>query len=217
MILAIIQARMSSERLPGKVLKCIRGIPILLMMIDRVKRSALIDDLIVATSTDKSDDVIELFCIRWNVAYFRGCLNDVLDRYYQCCLNASYCIPDHVVRLTADCPLIEPIIIDKTIAYHLSGKFDYTYNFGFPDGLDVEVMTFPTLESGWQIAKTDFEREHVTPYFKNHPELFEIGRYENPIDYSNIKISVDTEEDFERISKIIDICIQEDGEICVMQ
>ncbi len=215
MILGIIQARISSSRLPGKVLKPIRGVPILLMMIDRVKKSEMIDELVVATSTDKTDDAIFLFCKRWGIGCFRGNLNDVLDRYYQCTIKGMYYIPEHIVRLTADCPLIDPKIIDGTVNIHLNGHFDFTYNLGFPDGLDVEIMTFATLEKGWEEAKVDDEREHVTLYFRRHPELFRIGRYENPIDLSKIKISIDTEEDFERVSRIIDFCIMPHGGICL--
>ena len=217
MIVGIIQARMSSSRLPGKTLRPIRGVPILLMMIDRAKKSEMIDELMIATSTDKTDDVITLFCKRWSIGCFRGNLNDVLDRYYQCAMKGVYYIPDHIVRLTSDCPLIDPRIIDETINYHLNGDYDFTYNSGFPDGLDVEVMTFDTLRKGWGEAKAEDEREHVTLYFKRHSELFRIGRYENPIDLSKIKVSIDTEEDFERISRIIDICVSPDGGVCLMQ
>jgi len=213
MNLGIIQARMSSQRLPGKVLKTIRGIPILLMMIDRVKQSKMIDDLMVATSTDKSDDVIILFCKRWNIGCFRGSLNNVLDRYYQCAMKGAYYIPENIVRLTADCPLIEPKIIDETIKYHLEGNFDFTYNCGYPDGLDVEVMTFGTLEWAWQEAKSEYDREHVTPFMRKHCN--KIGIYRNSIDLSTVKMSVDTEEDFERVSKIIEFCISPEGDICL--
>ncbi len=217
MMLGIIQARMSSSRLPGKVLKSIRGVPILLMMIDRAKKSEMIDELVVATSTDKTDDAISLFCKRWNIGCFRGSLNDVLDRYYQCAIKGMYYIPEHIVRLTADCPLIDPKIIDGTINTHLNGHYDFTWNPNFPDGLDVEVMTFESLKMAWVWAKADDEREHVTLYFKRNPKLFVIGRYENPIDLSKIKVSIDTEEDFERVSRIIDICVSPDGGICLTQ
>ncbi len=213
MITGIVQARMSSSRLPGKVLKPIRGVPILLMMIDRAKKSEMIDELVVATSTDKTDDAISLFCKRWGIGCFRGSLYDVLDRYYQCVTKGTYYIPEHIVRLTADCPMIDPKIIDGTVNCHLSGKFDYTWNPTFPDGLDVEVMTFGALEKAWQEAKEDNEREHVTLYFRRHPELFNIGRYDNAIDLSKVKVSIDTEEDFERVSRIIDFCIIPHGGI----
>lgn len=205
MILGIIQARMSSARLPGKVLMHINGIPMLLIMIDRAKISKRIDKLIIATSFEKTDDPIESLCNNEGIFCFRGDLNDVLKRFYW----ASELIkPDHIVRLTGDCPLIEPEIIDATIKTHIDGGFDYTRNYGFPDGWDTEVITKKALDVAYRDAGSPYEREHVTPYFYNHPELFKLGRYSNNgDDLSYLKLSVDTEEDFYKVQRLINICL----------
>lgn len=200
MILGIIQARMSSHRLPGKVLKELCGVPMLLMMVDRVLESKTMTHFVIATSKDKTDNAIELFCRRHKFPYYRGSLDDVLDRYYQ--ISQVY-EPDHIVRLTGDCPLIDPVIIDKTVEHHLNGNYDYTRNIWFPDGLDVEVMTAHALGKAWKEAQTSYEREHVCPYFTKNQMLFKIGYYKNKSDLSRVKISVDTLEDFERVERLI--------------
>ncbi len=203
-VIAILQARMSSVRLPGKVLMPLFGMPMLLVMLDRVMASKRLDKVIVATSTDKTDDVIFDFCIKNGIGCFRGSLTDVLDRYYQA---AMVFIPHHVVRLTADCPLINTEIMDKTIEKHLDGGFDFTANFGFPDGYDVEIMTLETLSRAWREASTPEEREHVTPYIRNNPDKFRIGRFENSQNMSHVKISVDTQEDYQRLKALVEILL----------
>jgi len=199
--LAIIQARMSSNRFPGKVLKPIWGIPMLLFMVNRVQESQQIDHIIVATSTDKTDNVIWELCIHHKIWCYRGPLNDVLDRYHGV---AQIFNPAHVVRLTADCPLIDPDLIDRTIKHHLQGGYDYTWNPGYPDGLDVEVMTFDALHICWKDAITPSDREHVCPYIRSHPDIFKIGRYESDVDRSNVKISVDTPEDYQKVKSLVE-------------
>ena len=201
MILSILQARMSSSRLPGKVMMPIWGIPILLFMVDRVRESRLIDKLVVATSTDKTDNVIRQLCARHKILCFSGSLLDVLDRFYWL---AQIFAPAHIVRLTADCPLIDPDLIDATINHHLRGGYDYTRNYGYPDGLDVEVMTFETLCTAWLNSVLPFDREHVGPYILNRPDIFKLGRLENDKDLSHIKISVDTEEDYIKVKRIVE-------------
>jgi len=200
-VLGVIQARMSSVRLPGKVLKEICGVPMLLIMMDRVLESKKLTHVIIATSRHKTDDSIEEFCKYHKFPFYRGALYDVLDRFYQV---AQIYEPDHIVRMTADCPLIEPLIIDKTIDYHIRGNYDFTQIIDFPDGLDVEVMTEHSLIKAWKEGCSSYEREHVTPYFKFNPMLFRIGSYRNSKDLSRLKLSVDTPEDFERVSKIIE-------------
>lgn len=211
MILAVLQARMSSSRFPGKVLQPIWGIPMLLFEVNRIQESQQIDHVIVATSTDKTDNVIWELCIRHKIWCFRGDLNDVLDRYHQVTQIFN---PAHVIRLTADCPLIDPDVIDKTILHHLQGGYDYTWNPGFPDGLDVEVMTFNTLHKCWKDATSLEDREHVCTYIKGHPDIFKIGRYENGVDLSNIKISVDTPEDYQRVRALVEDSIKAVGNLC---
>lgn len=202
MIACILQARMSSTRLPGKVLLDFFGVPMLLFMLDRVRLSKRIDRIIVATSKDKSDNVIFDLCVQNGIGVFRGSLEDVLDRYYQA---AMVLVPKHVVRLTSDCPLISTEIMDRTIERHLDGGYDFTWNPGFPDGYDTEIMTLQTLAKTWREAMTQEDREHVTKYIRENPDKFRIGRYENIEDLSHIKMSVDTLDDYLRDKKIVEI------------
>jgi len=202
MILCVLQARMSSSRLPGKVLKPILGRPMLSLQVERIKKSKRIDKLIVATSIDKSDDAIEEFCGDEGLSCFRGSLDDVLDRYYQASIIES---PDHVVRLTGDCPVLDPEILDEMIEYYLDSQFDYVCNTQkptFPDGLDAWIFSFDVLERSWKNAKLPSEREHVTAYIKNHPSDFKIGSFESDVDYSSHRWTVDEIEDYELVSKI---------------
>lgn len=164
MILAIVQARMSSTRLPGKVLKEVLGKHLILHMLERVKRARKVDKLILATSTDPADDILEKKVKSAGFAVFRGNLNDVLDRFYKCALQEK---ADVIVRLTGDCPLHDPDVIDEVIENFFQGNADYvsnTLNPTFPDGLDTEVFSFTALKKAWQEAKLPSEREHVTPY-----------------------------------------------------
>ena len=153
MIVAIVQARMQSSRLPGKVMMKILGKPMLSLQLERIGRCKNIDKLVVATSNQQADDPIARLCEILSVACFRGSLHDVLDRYYRA---AEQYAAKHVVRLTGDCPLSEPAIIDNTIDTHLAEHRDYTSNFHptcFPDGLDIEVFRFKVLKAAWQCAK----------------------------------------------------------------
>lgn len=202
MILAILQARVSSSRLPGKVLKPILGIPMLARQIERVQRAILIDRLLVATSDNITDDPIEQLCRQSGVECFRGQLNDVLDRFYQA---ATPIAPKHIVRLTGDCPLCDPGLIDQIIKYHLVGNFDYTSNTvepTYPDGLDVEIFRFTCLEQAWKEAKLPSQREHVTPFIKLQSERFRIGSYKNTTTLFHLRWTVDEPLDFELVSKI---------------
>jgi len=202
MVLAILQARVSSTRLPGKVLKPIQGKPMLARQIERILRCRKIDKLVVATSQDPSDDAVEQLCAELGVACFRGSLNDVLDRFYQAARSIA---PDYVVRLTGDCPLAEPELIDGVIEFALVGDYDYASNcleFSFPDGLDVEVFRFTCLEQAHREARLPSAREHVTPFIWRRPERFRIGAYKSDIDLSYLRWTVDEREDFELVSRI---------------
>ncbi len=203
MILAILQARTSSSRLPGKVLKPILGKAMLAHQIERVLRSRLMDKLVVATSLDQSDDPVEQLCREQGTDCFRGSLDNVLDRYYQCAVNYN---PETIVRLTGDCPLADPVVIDGTIQYFLDNSLDYVTNGGakptFPDGLDVEVFTFEALKSAWKYATLPSEKEHVTPYISRQPELFKIGIYKNKTDLSGLRWTVDEPSDFEFVTRV---------------
>lgn len=202
MVLALVQARVSSSRLPQKVLKLILGAPMLLRQIERIQRSSLIDRLIVVTSTDESDDQIASLCKENNIEVFRGSLQDVLDRFYQAAIRIK---PEHIIRLTGDCPLTDPILIDQVISFHLSNNNDYTSNVlqpGFPDGLDVEVFRLSCLEQAWEQADLQSQREHVTPFIYQHPDLFKIGSFTNSIDLSELRWTVDEVLDFKLVSAI---------------
>ena len=202
MIVGILQARMQSSRLPGKVMLKILGKPMLALQLERIARCRNIDKLVVATSHQQADDPIAILCETLAVACFRGSLNDVLDRYYRA---AEQYAAKHVVRLTGDCPLCEPIVIDNTIDIHLAESRDYTSNFHptcFPDGLDVEVFRFEVLKTAWQRAKLPSHREHVTAYIYQNAGLFNLGSYTQSPDRSNLRWTVDEAEDFEFVTHI---------------
>lgn len=204
----ITQARIGSSRLPGKVLMEVNRIPLLKIHLDRLKKSNKVDKIIVATTNCTEDNIIEKLVQEWGFDVFRGSENDVLDRFYQAVKNIK---PLWVVRVTSDCPLIDPVLVDKIISLTQSVNKDYGSNVidvTFPDGQDVEVFKFSALETAWKSAKKDSEREHVTPYIKNNSNLkgeniFSTISYKNSIDYSKIRITVDEPNDFELINKVI--------------
>ena len=201
MILAILQARVSSCRFPGKVLKPLLGEPMLARQIERVKRSRSIDRLVVATSNDASDDLIEELCDKLEVDCFRGSLDDVLDRFYQAAKAHG---ATDVVRLTGDCPLIDPEVIDEVIQLYRTGEYDYASNTlepTFPDGLDIEVFRFECLEQAWREAKLSSEREHVTLAIHRHPERYKLGMLKKERNLSALRWTVDEPDDYELITK----------------
>ena len=200
-IVTVIQARTSSSRLPKKVLMSICGKPLLLRMVERVQAAKLTDHIIVATSTHTNDDIIEEICKDADLDCFRGDLNDLLDRHYQAAkgLNA-----DAVAKIPSDCPLIDPRIIDKVFKYYLDhyDKYDFVSNLHpttYPDGNDVELMSFKTLKTAWKEAKKELEREHTTPFIWEDPDRFRIGNveWETGLDYSTKhRWTIDYEEDY---------------------
>lgn len=166
MILAIVQARMGSSRLPGKSIADVAGRPLLWHVVQRVRQAELVDAVIVATTDKASDDPIAEFCQREKIGCFRGSEEDVLDRFYKAARANQ---ADSVVRITADCPLTDAAVIDKVIARFQKGDCDYAANilrYTYPDGLDTEVFSFAVLERAWQEARKPAEREHVTPYLR---------------------------------------------------
>jgi len=210
--LAILQARMSSSRLPGKVLEKILGEPMLARQVERLLRAETLGDLIVATSENKEDDAIGALCREIGVRCFRGSLDDVLDRFYQCALKDN---PDHVVRLTGDCPLADPDIIDQVVRFHLDGDYDYTSNVlppTWPDGMDVEVMRFECLADAHGEAALPAEREHVTPFIYNHPERYRIGNFTRENDLSEHRMTVDEPEDLEKVRRIYGLLYSQNPE-----
>ena len=202
MILGILQARYSSTRLPGKVMMPILGKPMLELQLERLLRCNKIDKLVVATSDQDADQHIVDLCIKLNVAVYQGSLDDVLDRFYQAAISH---FPSHVVRLTGDCPLADPEIIDEIIDFHVKGNFDYSSNAiqpTFPDGLDVEVMRFSCLEEAWCESFLPSEREHVTPFVNRNPERYKVSHFLREEDLSALRWTVDEPEDFEFVTCI---------------
>lgn len=201
-ILAILQARASSTRLPKKVLRPILGVPMLSHQINRTLKSKLIDKLVVATSNEESDNELTSLVTDLGIDVYRGSLNDVLDRFYNAAKLYSPC---HIVRLTGDCPLIDSEVIDKVIQKHLDTKSDYTSNVAppsFPDGLDVEVMTFDALELAWHSASLKSDREHVTSFMRKPESKLVNLNVKNDIDLSHLRWTVDEPSDFEFVTKV---------------
>jgi len=196
-ITAIVQARMGSTRLPGKVLMDLGGETVLARVVRRLRRATQIDEILVATTDSNADDAIILECQRLGVLSFRGSENDVLDRYYQA---ATACAAGAVVRVTSDCPVIDPQLVDETVRVFQHDRSDYASNVfprTYPRGLDTEVFTVAALEQAWRDAHQSYEREHVTPYFYRHPELFQLVSQRGQIDYSHYRWTLDTAEDLE--------------------
>ena len=205
-IVCIIQARMGSSRLPGKVLKQICGRPMLGWVAERASRSKLISRIVVATTTDPGDDPVEKFCESSSITCFRGSEFDVLDRYYQ---SAKANQAEIVVRLTADCPLIDAALIDKTIKKLFETAADFAANRlpppfmrTYPIGLDTEVATFKALETAWKLAKKPFEREHVMPFLYDPQNNFKVEILDAEQNYGNFRWTVDTPEDLEFIQQV---------------
>jgi spore coat polysaccharide biosynthesis protein SpsF len=207
---AIIQARMGSTRLPGKVLKPILNKPLLWHLINRLQRCSTIDQIVVATTTDESDSKIIEFCKENAINYFSGSENDVLDRYYQAAKSFN---ADSIVRITADCPVIDPQIVDEVIHEYIVKKHDVCGLSGeFPDGLDVTVFSFKTLEDTWRNAKLPSEREHVCPYMSKHPEKFKLGEYVKFDNLGHHRWTVDEVQDLQFIREVFSR-LYEPGEI----
>lgn len=197
---AIIQARMGSTRLSGKVLMDINGRPMLEHVIRRVKESKLIDNIIIATTEKAEDKPIWELASDLGVWIFPGNEYDVLDRYY---MAATWYKVDTIVRITSDCPLIDPKVVGEVIEYYLANKHDYVANIGiYPDGLDTEIFSYSILKKVWSETDTPYDREHVTSYIRDHPELFKIGRLQYTRNLAHLKWSVDTAKDLEFVRYI---------------
>lgn len=201
-IIAIVQARMGSTRLPGKVMKDIGGTSMLARVVSRLARSELIDLILVATTTKRSDDPIVVECDRLKVPVFRGDEEDVLDRYYNAALAHG---ADAVVRITSDCPLIEPEVVDKVIRAFLEGNPDYASNSlerTYPRGLDAEVVSMEALTRTWEEATASYQRVHVTPYIYQNPDCFNLIPVKSDVDYSHYRWTVDTQEDLDFVREV---------------
>jgi len=206
-IVTAIQARTSSKRLPNKVLLPLCGEPLLIRMVERINRASLHGTTVVATSAMQEDDIIEQLCNKYGFHCYRGSLNDLLDRHYQVACEYQ---ADALVKIPSDCPLIDPLVIDQVIGYFLQNypAFDFVSNLhpaSYPDGNDVEIMSFGALKTAWSAAKRDFEREHTTPFIWENPSMFNIGNVTWPTgcDFStSYRFTIDYKEDYHFILEV---------------
>lgn len=201
-VVAIIQARMSSTRLPNKVLMKINDHSMLEEVIRRTRRIRDINEVIVATTKNPKDQQIVSFCKKLKTKVFRGSEDDILDRFYHC---AKVEKANVVIRITSDCPLLDSKIVEEGLELFLTTDADYVSNAlerTYPRGLDFEIFTFAALERAWRKAKSRTDREHVTSYFYSHPEIFKIQQLLNKTDYSKYRLTVDTQIDLELIRTI---------------
>ncbi|HEY3272827.1 MAG TPA: glycosyltransferase family protein [Methanocella sp.] len=203
-VVIIVQARMSSTRLPGKVLMDIEGKPMLQHIIERLKTCRNADRIVVATSDSAQDRAIVELAERCGAGSYAGSLEDVLDRYYQAAKKYG---ADVVVRITADCPVIDPELVDRVIKEYLDHKDSYDYvSLGtpnrYPDGLDTELVSFKALEKAWKEAKLASEREHVMPYIWKNPTIFRIGGVPAENDLSFLRWTVDEDRDLRFIREV---------------
>lgn len=202
-IIAIVQCRISSTRLPRKILLDLNGEPIIKHVADRLKKSKKIEKIIIATTFEEEDDEICKWCDKESLEYFRGETENVLSRYYHCANNFK---ATNIVRVTSDCPLIDPKIIDKTIELFIKEKLDYASNNlkkTFPHGMDVEVFTFKALEVAYINATKTIEKEHVTQFIRQRPEQFKLNNFSSNKDLSDIRVTIDEKEDLILIKKIV--------------
>lgn len=204
MITCIIQARMGSTRLPGKIMEKINeDNKVIDFVVNQLKFCKTIDKIIVAIPDLSKDDITQKHLISRKIQVFRGSSNNVLDRYYQCAKQESSSI---IVRITADNPLIDPEIVDKVVIKFVENKYDYVANTHprtFPYGTETEVFSFDALKTAWKETQEDFDREHVTPYFYKNPDRFRIGNVVQEEDQSNYSWTVDYKENLEFVRNIV--------------
>ena len=211
----IVQARMSSTRLPGKVLLPLAGREVLAHVLDRLAFCNTLDEVVVATSSDASDDVLAQWCRARGVPVFRGSLLDVLDRYYQCAVENK---ATAVVRITADCPALDPTLVDDVVrGFHAGGYDLYCLGGEFPDGLDCQVFSFSALERAWREAVLGSEREHVGPYFGNHPEFFHLGSLDRFKGLAHHRWTLDEPRDLVFLQSIFGRLQRADGQLFLTQ
>jgi len=217
-VVVITQARTGSTRFPNKILKEIGGKSLLQIHIERVKKAELIDNIYVATTVNKADDIIEEIAKTLQVRFYRGSEDDVLDRFYQTVKNDK---PKFIVRLTSDCPLIDPRLIDEVVSECITLDVDYYSNVlieNYPDGQDIEVFKFDALEKAWRKAVLKSEREHVTPFIKKNSSflggnLFSSKNHNLNANYNHVRLTVDENEDLEVIKLLIkDLGFNQDWE-----
>lgn len=204
-IVALVQARMGSTRLPNKVLLDLVGEPMLVHVVRRIRRVGMVNEVVVATTMEPSDDAIAACCESRGWPCFRGSRDDVLDRYYQAARHSQ---AGAIVRITADCPMIDPGLIDRVVREFLDCQPAVHYACNsmpiktYPRGLDTEVVRFDALERAWREDQNPGWREHATPYIYRHPELFHLHPVVNPVDYSAMRWTVDTPDDWAFVRRI---------------
>lgn len=208
--MAIIQARLGSSRLPRKVLKNLDGAPVLTHVVERANRIENVDQVVIATTTSDSDDPLVEFALDNSTELFRGDEHDVLNRYGDCAREYA---ADVVVRITADCPLIDPQLSSRVVGRYLVGDVDYVSNFKpptFPDGADTEVFSFAAIDEAQRLARRPSEREHVTPYIWQHPENFRLANVTQQQDHSGLCWTLDTPKDLkmmEALAEVVDVSL----------
>ena len=213
-IVAIVQARMGSTRLPGKIMKSIQGMPMLWHIVNRLKSVDKIDEIIIATSDLLSDDPVQTMAENYDIAYFRGSEMDVLKRFFDA---AEMIDAQHVIRITGDCPLVDPPTIKKLIDLYFDGGYDF-YGVAcgagvakenninrYPDGLDAEIFSFNVLKEAHLEAVNDLHRENVTPFIWQNSKMYKLGFLYSETDYSDLRLTVDKKDDFEFVNWIYDM------------
>ena len=194
---------MSSRRLPGKIMKIVDGKPVLYHVINQLSHSKLLKKIVIATSTNADDDIVESYTKTLGISCFRGKLDDVLDRHYQCAKKFSF---DTIVRIPSDKPLIDPYVVDEVITQFTSNQYDYVSNFVYPfkysTGTEAEVFSFKALENAWKNAKKPSEREHVITFFHNHKNEFKMNFVPNINDVTHLRYPLDRKEDLKLIQEI---------------
>ena len=200
-IITIIQARMSSTRLPGKILLPLGEITVLGLGVSRIKKSQRLDAVIVATTDLTSDDVTANYCLDNGIHYFRGNCDNVLERYYMAAKQYGAKVGDLIVRMTSDCPFIDYRILDAMLENFQGDYFSNTLTRSFPRGFDLEIFTFAALEKAYLSAENPSEKEHVTPYIYNHPEMFSLHGFGCDEDNSDLRVTLDTPEDWQVIEQ----------------
>lgn len=204
MNVAVVQARMGSTRLPGKVLMDVAGVPMLGRVVERVRRASRVDDVVVATTTADRDDAVVRYCEAEDVPVHRGSEDDVLDRYHQVAQSVD---ADAVTRIAADCPLHDPAVIDRVAAVYDGGDHDYVSNTlepSYPVGLAAEVLSAAALETAWREAEAPDEREHVTPFIRRRPDRFRLASVVHDEDLSHHRWTVDEPADLELVRRVYD-------------
>tara|TARA_B100000959_G_C14973739_1_gene620767 strand:- start:1602 stop:2384 length:783 start_codon:yes stop_codon:yes gene_type:complete len=205
-VVVVIQARMDSYRLPGKVLKKVLNKPLLGYLVDRLRRATLIDDIVVATTINKSDDLVVEYCEINRINYFRGSETDVLSRYYMASRKFN---ADFVIRICGDSPLIDPLLVDEMVQEYFKKKpipdyFSNTINQSFPLGMNIEIFSLSALKLAFINAKKFSEREHVTPYIYMNTQEFNISQKHIIPNLNQLRLTVDQKEDFEVIKLVIE-------------